>query len=78
MSPMASNFVHAIEAYVEGKADIETLQAALIDATWDNPDAPQLALEAEHLIAETTSGDRSAEALRDALAAALKSSYVHA
>ncbi len=78
MSRVEEKAVHAIEAFLKGASDLDALQDELIQLTWDNPDAPEVALRAELLIAEATNGDRSERDLREALAAAVRGAYATA
>ena len=64
----------AIEAYLAGDGTLDDLQVRLVNHTLDMPEPPRLAVDAEFLIGEATSGnltlpDLNAE-LRDALRAA--------
>ena len=43
-----------VEAYFAGDLSLDELHAWLVDITWDKPSAPQLAHDAEHVIAEAT------------------------
>jgi hypothetical protein len=78
MSKVEEKTVHAIEAFLEGVSDLDALQGDLVQITWDNAEAPEVALEAELLIAETTSGDRTEESLREALAETVRKAYAAA
>ena len=78
MSRVEEKAVQAIEAFLQGGLDLDALQDELVQVTWDNPDAPEVALEAELLIAEATSGDRSENDLREALSAAVRRAYATA
>jgi hypothetical protein len=72
MSSVVERVMTAIEAYVDHRISLDELQSELIDVTWDNASPPDLALEAELLIAEGTRGQASADELATALAAAVK------
>lgn len=78
MSRVEEKAVQAIEAFLQGGLSLDALQDELVQVTWDNPEAPEVALEAELLIAETTSGDRSEKDLREALGAVVRRAYATA
>ena len=78
MSQVEERVVRAIEAFLDGASELDALQDELIEVTWDKPDAPEVALEAELLIAEATSGDRSDADLREALRAVVQRAYAAA
>jgi hypothetical protein len=78
MLVMERQAADVIGAYLDGTLDLDELQGVLVGMTWDNPDAPELALQAELLIAEATSGQRNANDLRTGLAEALRQAYTHA
>ena len=78
MSGMEERAIKAIEAYLHGEYDLDALQAALVDETWDNAGAPQIALDADLWIAEVTSGDMSIDRLRSELQAAVQAAYTTA
>ena len=78
MSRVEEKAVQAIEAFLKGRLDLDALQDELVQVTWDNPEAPEVALDAELLIAEATSGDLSEDRLREALSAAVRRAYATA
>lgn len=78
MSESEERVATAIVAYLEHRSSLDDLQGLLLDATWDADAAPEIAYEAQLLIAEATNGDRSANDLAEALAAAVQRAHAHA
>jgi hypothetical protein len=63
-----------LEAYLAGELALDDLQLALVKHTWDAAAPPPLAVEAEFLIGEATSGHLTADDLNAELRTAVQES----
>lgn len=67
-----------LDTYLRGKLSLAAFREWLVDQTWDNPDAPQVAHEIEFLIDEAAGGAMTLPQLRDALNAVYEAALAHA
>ena len=66
MGDMQEALLASLEAYVDGRADLDALQVSLVDAA-ESGDDSDATLDVELMVAETVRGDRSEKDLRRAL-----------
>ena len=56
-----------LDAYLRGQLSLEDFRAWLLERTWDNPHAPQVAHAIEYFMDEASSGHLSLKEMKEEL-----------